>query len=161
MKGEESMSAEELIAELESKVGTEVHIGPWLTITQERINQFAEATGDFQWIHTNVERARAESPFGTTIAHGYLTISLIPYLTESINPEKPRYPGVKMVVNYGLNRVCFPHPIIAGSRVRARTELQSLEEVKGGLQIVNQIVVEIEGEEKPGCVAETVYRLYF
>ena len=155
------MSAEELIAELESKVGTEVHIGPWLTITQERINLFAEATGDFQWIHTNVERARAESPFGTTIAHGYLTISLIPYLTESINPEKPRYPGVKMVVNYGLNRVRFPHPIIAGSRVRARTELQSLEEVKGGLQIVNQIVVEIEGEEKPGCVAETVYRLYF
>ncbi|MFQ5611230.1 MAG: MaoC family dehydratase [Anaerolineae bacterium] len=156
------MSLEAALADLKSKVGTETHVGDWLTITQDRINQFAAATGDFQWIHTDVDRANAESPFGATIAHGYLTLSLIPYLTESVNPDKPRYPGLKMGVNYGLNRVRFPHPVAVGARIRTRTELQSVEEVKGGgLQLVNKITVEIDGAAKPACVAETVTRLYF
>lgn len=155
------MTAETLKAELESKVGTEVHVGPWLTITQERINTFAQATEDYQWIHVDPERAMRESPFGTTIAHGYLTLSMLPYLSGYVNPEEPIYPEAKWVVNYGINRMRFPHPVKAGDRVRVRTMLQAVEEVAGGLQIVSRMTIEIEGEEKPGCAAEVVYRIYF
>lgn len=155
------MSIEVALADLRPKVGTEIHVGPWLTITQERIDAFAEATGDFQWIHVDPERARAESPFGTTVAHGYLTLSLIPYLTGGANNDQPSYVGVKMGVNYGLNRVRFPHPVTVGAKIRARTELVSVEEVKGGLQLVKKVTIEIEGAAKPACVAETVSRLYF
>ena len=155
------MSAETLKAELESKIGTEVHVGPWLTITQERINQFAQATEDYQWIHVDPERAERESPFGATIAHGYLTLSLLPYLSGYVNPEEPIYPEAKWVVNYGMNRMRFPHPVKVEDRVRVRTVLQAVEEVAGGLQIISQMTIEIEGEEKPGCVAEVVYRIYF
>ena len=155
------MSAESLKSELESKVGIEVHVGPWLTITQERIDQFAKATEDFQWIHTDTERAERESPFGTTIAHGYLTLSLLPYLSGYVNPEEPIYPEASWIVNYGMNRMRFPHPVKVGDRVRARTVLQMVEEIRGGLQIISEMTVEIESEEKPGCVAETVYRIYF
>lgn len=156
------MSIEIAKADLESKVGTETHVGEWLTVTQDRINQFAEATGDHQWIHVDVERANAESPFGSTIAHGYLTLSLLPYLTDAVNPDKPRYPSIKMGVNYGLNRLRFPHPVKVGARIRTRTRLMSYEEVRGnGIQIVNQVTVEVEGAPKPACVAETVTRLYF
>jgi acyl dehydratase len=156
------MSLEIALADLESKVGKETYVGEWLTVEQDRINQFAEATGDHQWIHVDVERANAQSPFGSTIAHGYLTLSLIPYLTDAVNPDKPRYPNIKMGINYGLNRLRFPHPVKVNSRVRARTKLLSYEEVKGnGVQFVNQVTIEVEGAPKPGCVAETVTRLYF
>ena len=155
------MSAESLKAELESMVGTEVYVGAWLGITQERINLFAQATEDYQWIHVDPERAKRESPFGTTIAHGYLTLSLLPYLSGYVNPEEPIYPEAKWVVNYGMNRMRFPHPVKVGDRVRVRTVIQAVEEVAGGLQIISQMTIEIEGEEKPGCAAEVVYRIYF
>jgi acyl dehydratase len=156
------MSIEIAKTDLAAKVGTETLVSDWLTITQERINQFAEATGDHQWIHVDKERADRESPFGTTVAHGYLTLSLLPFLSGSVNAEKPPYPGIKLAVNYGLNKVRFPHPVRVGSRVRLRNSLVSFEEVKGnGIQLVNQAYIEIEGQPKPGCVAETVSRLYF
>ena len=155
------MSKEDVIAELKAEIGKEVHVGPWLSITQERIDQFAEATGDFQWIHVDPERAQNESPYGTTIAHGYLTLSLIPNLTESVGKSAVRYPGIKLTINYGLNRLRFPHPVVVGAKVRARTHRLQVEEIKGSVQLVNRVTVEIEGEEKPGCVAEAVTRLYF
>ena len=156
------MSYQNALADLQSKVGTETHVGAWLTIDQSRIDAFAAATLDNQWIHVDVERARQESPFGGPVAHGYLTLSLLPHLMGRVNAEKPLYAGIKLSVNYGLNRVRFPHPVLAGSRVRARTELISVEEVAGnGLQVVNKITIEIEGAAKPACVAETVSRMYF
>ncbi len=155
------MSIENAKADLQSKLGTETHLGEWFTITQDLINKFADVTGDHQWIHVDPERAQKESPFGDTVAHGYFTLSLIPFLTGLVEPGKPRYPGVKLAVNYGLNKVRFPHPVKVGSKVRTRTTLSSFEEVRGGLQIINTIFVEIEGVAKPGCVAETVSRIYF
>ena len=146
------MSVNHLIAELTPKIGAETHVSPWLTVTQERINQFAAATEDFQWIHTDEKRAAQASPYGSTIAHGFLSLSLIPYLTGSVNPEKPRYPGVKMGINYGLNRVRFPHPVKVGAKVRTRTTLLSVEAVKESVQIISQVTIEIDGEPKPGCV---------
>jgi acyl dehydratase len=160
--GEIPMSLQSTLADLQSKVGTETHASDWLAIGQERIQQFAEATGDHPWIHVDVERANAQSPFGGPIAHGFLTLSLIPYLTGGVDPDKPEYPEAKMGVNYGLNKVRFPCPVRVGSRIRTRTTLLSAEEVKGnGIQIVRQVMIEIDGEAKPACVAETVTRLYF
>jgi acyl dehydratase len=155
------MSQTETFTHLQSQVGQEVHVGDWLTVTQEMVNTFADATLDHQWIHVDVDRANAESPFSGPIAHGFLTLSLIPYLTAEVNPDKPRYEGLKMGVNYGVNKVRFPTPVRVGSRVRARVTLQSVEESKGGLQLVSAITVEIEGSAKPGCVAEMVSLLYF
>jgi acyl dehydratase len=155
------MPQTEVFTHLQAQVGQEVHVGDWLTVTQEMVNTFAEATLDHQWIHVDVDRANAESPFGGPIAHGFLTLSLIPYLTAEVNPDKPRYEGLKMGVNYGVNKVRFPTPVRVGARVRARVTLQSVEEAKGGLQLVSAITVEIEGASKPGCVAEMVSLLYF
>lgn len=156
------MSYQIALTDLQSKIGAETHVGEWLTIDQARIDAFADATLDHQWIHVDPERARRESPFGGPVAHGYLTLSLIPHLAGRVNAEKPPYPGIKLSVNYGLNRVRFPHPVTAGSRVRARTELMSVEEVGGDcLQMVYKMTVEIDGAAKPACVAETVSRLYF
>ena len=156
------MSYQTALADLRSKVGKETHVGEWLTIDQARIDAFAAATLDNQWIHVDVERANRESPFGGPVAHGYLTLSLIPHLAGRVNAEKPPYPGIKLSVNYGLNRVRFPHPVVAGSRIRARTELVSVEEVAGnGLQSVSRVTIEIDGAPKPACVAETVSRIYF
>ncbi|MCB0096922.1 MAG: MaoC family dehydratase [Caldilineaceae bacterium] len=156
------MSLETVLAELQSNVNQEVQVGPWLTVTQAMIDDFGRVTGDMQWIHVDPVRAAAESPFGAAIAHGYLTLSLIPQLIGSVDPERPRFPGVKMGVNYGLNKVRFPHPVRAGSKVRARVTLLSVEVVKGdGLQLINRVTVEIEHVEKPACVAETVSRVYF
>jgi acyl dehydratase len=156
------MSLKSALTDLQSKIGHETHVSEWLTITQEMINAFADATLDHQWIHVDVERAQRESPFGGPIAHGFFTLSLIPYLTGSVNPDTPSYPGVRLAVNYGLNRVRFPHPVPVGSRIRAHSELISVEEVAGnGLQIINKVTIEIDGAPKPGCVAETVSRLYF
>ena len=147
---------------LAEQIGKEIHVGPWLQIDQERINQFAEVTGDQQWIHIDPERAAKDSPYGTTVAHGYLTLSLLPYLTESNHPDffQKNYPGMKYRVNYGLNRVRFPAPVKAGAKIRARTTIQSAEEVKKGVQICYVITIDIEGSEKPACSAEFLARLY-
>lgn len=155
-------TADRLMEFLEPQLQTEIHVGPWFTIDQERINRFAEVTGDVQWIHADPERASRESPFGSTIAHGYLTLSLLPFLTESNHPDffQKNYPGMRMRVNYGLNRVRFPAPVRVGSRIRARTILHAIEKVGEAVQIIYLITVEIDGEAKPGCVAEFIARVY-
>lgn len=150
-----------LLDYLGPRFGQEIHVGPWLTITQERIDRFAEVTGDVQWIHTDPVRAAEQSPYGATIAHGYLTLSLLPYLTESNHPDffARNYPGMKLRINYGTNKVRFPAPVVVGSRIRARTTLVSAEPVGEMVQVLYLITVEIEGQTKPACVAEFVARL--
>lgn len=145
-----------------AKVGSETHVGKWLTIDQGRIDAFAAATGDVQWIHTDPQRAYQESPYRATIAHGFLTLSLLPFLSESNAPGmfEKNYPGMRLRVNYGLDKVRFPSPVVTGSRVRARSVVTAVEEVTGGLQITYRLTVEIEGSEKPACVAEQLFRLY-
>jgi acyl dehydratase len=142
--------------DLRAAVGTEVGHGRWLDVSQERIDTFAEATGDHQWIHVDPERA-ASGPFGGTIAHGFLSLSLIPALTAGLTAVD----GVTMGVNYGLNKVRFPAPVPVGSRVRGRVELMSMDDVPGGVQLTSRVTVEREGGDKPVCVAETITRLYF
>jgi acyl dehydratase len=142
--------------DLRAAVGTEVGHGRWLDVSQERIDTFAEATGDHQWIHVDPERA-ASGPFGGTIAHGFLSLSLIPALTAGLTAVD----GVTMGVNYGLNKVRFPAPVPVGSRVRGRVELMSMDDVPGGVQLTSRVTVEREGGDKPACVAETITRLYF
>jgi len=161
-EGMQMSAADLLVALYQPRIGTEIHCGPWLEIDQQRIDAFAAATDDLQWIHTDPERAAAESPFGTTIAHGNLTLSLLPYLTESNAPGffQRTYPGMRLRLNYGLNRVRFPVPVPAGSRIRARTTLEGLEQVAGGVQFTYLITVEIDGNEKPACVAEFLARVY-
>ncbi len=143
--------------DLQSMVGQELGVGEWMEITQERIDRFADATDDHQWIHVDPERAK-DSPFGTTIAHGFLTLSLIPALVGGggIPVE-----GVKMGINYGLDRARFISPVPVGSRIRARRKLVEVKEVTGGVQLKAEVTVELEGSEKPACVAETLSRLYF
>ncbi|MBD8511285.1 MaoC family dehydratase [Photobacterium sp. 2_MG-2023] len=153
--------AAKLMEELLASLGEEIHVGNWLIVDQDRINRFADVTDDHQWIHTDPERAELESPFKTTIAHGFLTLSLLSVLTDSVDPNNQKFPTAKMTVNYGLNQVRFPYPVKEGSRVRARTKIQSVTPVKRGLEIVQEISVEIEGCRRPGCVAESVVRLYF
>jgi len=146
----------ESLAELAACIGEEIAVSDWVEVTQQRIDAFAEATGDRQWIHVDRERA-AKGPFGTTIAHGYLTLSLLPMFMESAIELR----GVRMSVNYGLNRVRFPAPVPAGSRLRARFRVASVEDLgNGGLQIVTEATVEREGGDKPVCIAETVARRY-
>ncbi len=142
--------------DVKSLIGTELGVGEWLEVTQDRINQFAEATGDHQWIHVDPERA-AKGPFGTTIAHGYLTLSLIPSLGGGGLPVT----GAKMGVNYGLDRVRLIAPVKVGSRVRARRKLVDVTEGEGFLQLKVEVTVEIEGQDKPAAVAETLSRAYF
>jgi acyl dehydratase len=154
------MSKGTVLAQLQEQVGKEVHVSDWVEVDQARIDAFAEATGDHQWIHVDVERASRESPYGAPIAHGFLTLSMLPMLTSEPT-GRPRYPGVKLTVNYGLDRVRFPAPVKAGSRIRARTVLKEVTDVPGALQLVREVTVEVEGGKKPACVAETVGRLYF
>lgn len=144
------------IDELRAMIGQELGVSDWFPITQERINQFADATEDRQWIHTDPQRAARESPYGTTIAHGFLSLSLLSYLVE----QAVRVDGTRMAINYGLNRVRFPAPVSVGSRIRARCTLQSLEGIEGGVQTTFHVVVEVEGGRKPCCVAEWVTRHY-
>ncbi len=144
-------------AELQAEIGKEVAISEWMTMEQQRVNQFAEATDDPQWIHVDVERAKRESPFGTTIAHGFLTLSLIPKLFESVVV----LPQGKMSINYGLNKVRFPSPVRVGSRLRGRFKLLEVEQLDGCMQSIWQMTLECEGMEKPACVAESVLRMYF
>ncbi len=148
------------IAELRELVGRELGVSSWLEITQERVNLFAEATGDHQYIHVDPDRAR-ETFFGGTVAHGFLTLSLIPLLSqlhEGITVDL----GGRFGVNYGLNRVRFPAPVRVGKRIRLRTTLLGVEEIGDrAVQIARGLTIEIEGEEKPACVAESLARVYF
>ena len=143
------------LADLPALLGQEIAVSDWLTVTQERINQFAEATGDHQWIHVDVERAKG-SPFKSTIAHGFLTLSLLPLFTQ----QCIRMPSVRMGVNYGLNKVRFPSPVPAGSRLRGRFTLKEVEPVEGGVQMTLTATIEREGGDKPVCIAESVSRRY-
>jgi len=145
------------IEDATSQLGQEIGISDWMLIDQNSVNGFAQVTGDQQWIHVDVERARRESPFGGPIAHGYLTLSLLAkFAQECIGVD-----GIKLAVNYGLNRVRFAAPVKVGSRVRARFILADVEDIQGGAQLVWQATIEIEGGDKPACVAEMVTRWYF
>ena len=155
------MVLSEIVEELQPKIGSEIHMGAWLAMTQERIDEFARATGDFQWIHVEPKKSEAESPFGGTIAHGFLTLALIPFLAEMVNPDKPMMSGAQRLINYGLNKVRFPAPVSPGKKIRTRSELINVQEVKGALEIVRKVTIEIENEEKPACVAEMVTRAFF
>ena len=142
---------------LKQYLGKEIGVSEWLTVTQERIAQFAEATEDRQWIHIDRERAERESPYGTTIAHGFLTLSLISRFMKEVIQVRS---GIGMAVNYGLNRVRFPAPVRAGSRIRARITLLNVKEVPGAYETIFSVTVESEGDEKPCCVAESIVRYY-
>lgn len=146
----------ESIEVLKDLVGREIGVSDWLTITQERIQQFAEATEDRQWIHVGSERAERESPYGTTIAHGFLTLSLLSHFMKGVLNVR----GVRMGVNYGLNRVRFPAPVRAGSRIRARVSLDALKDLSHGCEAVFSFTVECEGSDKPSCAAEWIVRFY-
>jgi acyl dehydratase len=148
-------------AELRSLVGAELGSTDWVEITQDRVDLFADATDDHQWIHVDVERARAESPYGGPIAHGYLTLSLV----NLFLPDLLEVRGASMGVNVGLDKVRFPSPVACGSRVRGTGRVLAATEVRGGVQVVVQVTVEIEGPdgaatEKPACVADTVSRFF-
>ena len=144
------------VGTLRDKVGQEIAVSDWLEMTQARINQFADATGDHQWIHVDAARAAAESPFKATIAHGFLTLSLLSTLVR----DAMTFTGLRMAINYGLNRVRFVSPVPSGSRIRARMTVGAFEEVSGGLQVTWSVTVEREGESKPSCVAEWLVRYY-
>jgi acyl dehydratase len=143
------------LARLGAAVGEHLGHSEWLPVEQARVDAFAEATGDHQWIHVDPVRAAA-GPYGGTIAHGYLVLSLLPVLAAQVY----RVDGVRLAVNYGLNRVRFPAPVPTGSAVRAGIRLLAADEVPGGLHVVNEVTVERQGQAKPCCVAETVSRLY-
>ena len=155
------MGMPEVLADLTRKVGQEIHRSEWLTVTQDMVTGFGRATGDMQWIHTDPERAARESPYKTTIAHGYYTLSLYPMLRGLVDENRPIAPGVARVINYGLNKLRFPNAVKVGSRIRATCRLLAIEQVKDSLQLTEEYTVEIEGESRPGCVAEAVMRLYF
>jgi len=139
-----------------SLAGQEIGVSEWVQIDQDRINKFADATGDHQWIHVDVERAKKEMPGGKTIAHGYLTLSLIPMLGAQIM----RITGVSRGINYGSNKLRFTNTVPVGSKVRARQKLVSVEPRAGGLQMTNEMTIEIEGQDRPACVAETISLIY-
>ena len=142
------------VASLRARVGQEIAVSDWLEVTQARIQQFADATGDHQWIHLDTERAAAESPFGSTIAHGFLTLSLLsPLIRDALH-----FTGLRLAVNYGLNRVRFVSPVPPGARIRARIVPGSVGEVAGSIQVVWNVTIEREHADKPACVAEWIVR---
>ena len=143
-------------AGLRDLVGQHLGYSDYLEVGQDRVNQFAEATGDHQWIHVDVERAKRESPFGGPIAHGYLTLSLGPLLV----PQVVQVQGISMGVNYGSEKIRFPAPVPVGSKLRVGVEVLDVTDVKGGVQITMRMTFEVEGAEKPSCVAENVYRYF-
>jgi acyl dehydratase len=140
---------------LNELVGTHLGYSEWHQITQDQVNRFADATGDHQWIHVDVERAK-QGPFGGPIAHGYLTLSLAPALL----PEIYRVDDVAMAVNYGLNKLRFPSPVPVGSKVRAGATLVAVDDIPGGAQVTMDVTFEVEGQDKPSCVAQVVFRYY-
>ncbi|GAB3627870.1 dehydratase [Pandoraea terrae] len=143
-------------ADVLAAVGADLGVTEWLTIDQRRIDLFAEATGDHQWIHVDPVRAK-DGPFGTTIAHGYLTMSLANYFL----PALARYDNLKMGVNYGVDKVRFPAPVKVGARVRGHGLVLAVQEVGGGVQATVRVTMQVEGEERPGCVVDTISRLFF
>ena len=149
------MRSFQTIAELKDLVGQEIGVSDWITVTQERIQLFADATNDHQWIHVDAERAKA-GPFGTTIAHGFLTLSLLPEMAASAFGVRE----TRMGVNYGLNKVRFPAPVPSGSRLRGRFKLVGYEPLEGGAQITVQVTMERDGSDKPVCIAESIGRRY-
>ena len=144
------------LAAMRCLVGQELAVTDWVPVSQERVNLFADATDDHQWIHVDIERSKRESPFGGPIAHGFLTLSMLSSLFE----KAIRMADATMVVNYGLNKVRFPAPVPVGSRVRARLTLQKVEDIEGGAQLEWQVTIEREGGAKPVCVAELLIRRY-
>jgi acyl dehydratase len=153
--------AQALYQELQAKIGEVIHVGDWLDVSQERINQFGAVTEDMQWIHTDPERAAAESPFKTTIAHGFLTLALLPKLTDSVDPDQNLFPTAKMVVNIGLNQVRFPYPVKSDNRIRAVSTLSKVTPIRKGLEIEREIKVEIDGVRRPGAIVTSVIQLHF
>ena len=149
------MRSFEHLADLAPLVGQEIALSDWITVDQHRINLFADATGDHQWIHLDAERA-AKGPFGTTIAHGFLTLSLLPEMAAAAMEIR----DTRMGVNYGLNKVRFPAPVPSGSRLRGRFKLLAYEPLEGGAQLTVEVTMEREGSEKPVCVAESLARRY-
>lgn len=152
--------SDDLLSSLKARVGQEVHVSDWLEVTQQRIDRFADATGDHQWIHVDPQRCARESPWKSTIAHGYLTLSLYPMLRGIAAESGPIYPGVTSIINYGLNKTRFPAAVRCGARVRARCTLAAVEAVPGGVQTTEAFTIEIDGEKKPACVAEAILRFY-
>ncbi len=156
-----SLSTQRVIGgvdELKALVGQDLGVSEWHTITQDLINRFADVTGDHQWIHVDVERAKRESPYGACIAHGFLTVSLLPGLMREAVDVRGNH---KMRINYGFNRLRFTGGVPAGSRIRARFTLNSVKDVEGGIEIAWVVSVEVEGREKPALVAEWLGRTYF
>ena len=141
------------VDELKALVGHQLGTSDWLEVTQDQVNTFAEATGDHQWIHVDAERAK-DGPFGGTIAHGYLTMSLGPVLL----PQVATVTGFSMALNYGLNKLRFPSPVPVGSKLRLSAELLAVDEITGGVQTTYRLTFEVEGQDKPACVAEALYR---
>ena len=142
--------------ELKSIVGQEIGTSDWHLVTQDEVNAFAKATHDEQWIHVDVERAKRESPFGGPVAHGYYTLSLVPFLMDQVWTVM----DISAALNYGLNRLRFPAPVPVGGRIRLRAKLNSVDDVPGGVQVAIQLNTELEGGDKPVCVAEGVFRYY-
>jgi len=143
------------LQDLQAELASEFAVSDWITVGQDRIDQFAQATGDHQWIHVDRERAAA-GPYGTTVAHGFLSLSLLPMMADSAF----KIDDVRMGLNYGLNRVRFPNPVRAGSRLRGRFKLLAYEALSGGAQITLEVTMELEGADKPACVAESVSRRF-
>ncbi|MFW2405802.1 MAG: MaoC family dehydratase [Gammaproteobacteria bacterium] len=155
------MPLAEVLADLQEKIGQDVHVSDWMTITQETIDLFANATGDKQWIHVDERRAKAESPYGATIAHGYLTLSLYPTLRGLVDADKPIFPGVENIINYGINKLRFTNAVKVNSKIRARCTLVAAEEIKNSIQLTEKYTVEIKDQDRPACVADCIMRLYF
>jgi acyl dehydratase len=155
------MSLGKALEQLTALVGRESHVSDWMQVTQARVDAFAEATSDHQWIHVDPVRAAKESPYGGPIAHGYLTLSLYPVLRGLVDESRPPLPGVKRVINYGINKLRFPNAVRVGARVRLRCTLTAVEPVAGGLQTTENVAIEIENEAKPACAGELLMRLYF
>ncbi|MFP6808780.1 MAG: MaoC family dehydratase [Pseudomonadales bacterium] len=154
---------EEALENIKTRIGVEQPPGDWVEMTQDMVNKFADATGDHQWIHIDVERAK-KGPFGAPIAHGQLTLSIFGILSRQANPDAEKeapVPGQKMGINYGFNKVRFPAPVPVGSRIRAKRVMKTAE-IKGGMiEIMTEVTVEIEGKDKPACVAESLGRSVF
>lgn len=157
------MSAtEELLTSYQARMGEEIGVGEWLEIDQARIDAFAQATGDLQWIHIDPARAAVESPYRSTVAHGFLTLSLLPFLTQAnaAGQFEKNYPGMRLRVNYGLNKVRFPAPVKPGDRIRARSTVLDARSVGDGVEICYLLTIDIDGQDKPACTAEQLVRVY-
>lgn len=154
-------AAKEIYESLSAQIGQDIHTGDWLCVSQTMIDKFAEVTGDKQWIHVDVNKAAELSPFKTTIAHGFLTLSLLPLLTDSINEQNHLFPTAKLVVNLGLNQVRFPYPIKSNANIRARTRLTKVTPIRKGLEIEREIKIDIEGIRRAGAIVSSVVQVHF